>query len=184
MDPKRLLTGTRRRCRRRISQWTPRKSAFYDLVLKDIVVRVKFVPFQGYYMWSVYPLGGGQNDLLAFFPPPEFSVKRIELQNKATGNGPTHLAAVESNVFGTLHNLVAHCCITRYEDGSARQPGWFTIKTRGAAWIVQVKDPDSCCSLQATANTLDDAVALADLLLGTETAPWEADAFLKQQKRK
>lgn len=183
-EPRKLLTRTRLRCSSRVSQWTPRGKLWLDLLTRRVVVRVEHTPYRGYCVRSVYPRGGSQLDRLFVVPPPEFSVKRIQLQQQAAGNGPTHLAAVESNIFAALPNLVAHCCVTRYEDGSVRQPGWWTLKTRGAAWVCQVKDPDSCCSLQAAANSVDDALALADLLLGTENAPWEADAFLKQQKKK
>jgi hypothetical protein len=94
---------------------------------------------------------------------------------------PQHLAAVESRVFGTLHNLVAHCCVTRYEDGTPRRPGWWTMKTQGTTWIVQIKDPDGACGLQAMAQSVDDALALADLLLGSDDAPWEPDPFLQDR---
>jgi hypothetical protein len=95
-------------------------------------------------------------------------------------DGPRHLAAIESNVFTKLMGLVAHCCVTKYDDGDPRKPGWFTVKTMGSAWVVQVKDPDSAMSLSATGQTLDDALALADLLLTAEEAPWEPDPFLKR----
>jgi hypothetical protein len=96
-------------------------------------------------------------------------------------DGPRHLAAIESVVMGKLQGLVSHCCVTRYDDGDPRKPGWFTIKTMGSAWVVQVKDPDSAMSLSATGQTLDDALALADILLTSEEAPWEPDPFLKRQ---
>lgn len=102
----------------------------------------------------------------------------------AGADRPHHLAAVESTVFSRLFNLVQHCCVTRYDDGDARKPGWFTVKTMGSAWVVQVKDPDAAVSLSATAQNLDDALALADLLLGSEEAPWEPDPFLKAQRSK
>lgn len=100
------------------------------------------------------------------------------------GSGAHHLAPVESNVFAKLHNIVSHCSVTRYDGGAARKPGWITIKTMGASWIVQIKDPDSCQSCQAVGATLDDALALADLILGAESGPWEPDPFLKQQATK
>jgi len=94
-------------------------------------------------------------------------------------DGPKHLAAIESTVFSKLHGLVSHCCVTRYDDGDPRKPGWFTIKTLGSAWVVQVKDPDAALSLTATGPTLDDALALAEILITSEEAPWEPDAFLQ-----
>lgn len=96
-------------------------------------------------------------------------------------DGPSHLAAIDTSLFGTFPHLVKHCSITRYDDGDPRRPGWFTVKTMGSAWVVQVKDPDSALSLTATSQTLDDSLTLADLLLGSEEAPWEPDAFLKRQ---
>lgn len=96
-------------------------------------------------------------------------------------DAPKHLAAVESNVFSKLMALVAHCAVTRYDDGDPRKPGWFTVKTMGSAWIVQVKDPDAALSLTATGQTLDDALCLAELLLSSDEAPWEPDPFLKRQ---
>lgn len=88
---------------------------------------------------------------------------------------------MDSVVFGKLPNLIQHCAVTRYEDGDPRQPGWFTLKTLGSSWVVQVKDPDSCAQMQAVGPTLDDALALADLLLGGEQAPWEPDPWARQK---
>ena len=100
------------------------------------------------------------------------------------GDRPQHLAALESNVFDKLFNLVSHCAISKYDDGSPRQPGWFTVKTMGSAWVVQVKEPDEGLSMSAVGQTLDDALVLADLLLGSDKAPWEPDRFLKAQGKK
>jgi hypothetical protein len=106
-------------------------------------------------------------------------MKRRVATTSPTDDGKVvHAAALESNVFARLHNLVAHCAVTRYDDGSARKPGWFNVKTIGQTWVVQVKDPDGGVCLSATGASLDDALALADLLLGAEDAPWEVDYFL------
>jgi len=104
----------------------------------------------------------------------------------AGGNGAPkelrkHLAAVESTTLHGFPALVQHCCVTQYDDGDPRKPGWFTIKTMGSAWVVQVKDPDACLSLTATAQTVDDALTLAELLLSGDEAPWEPDPFLQRQ---
>jgi len=93
-----------------------------------------------------------------------------------------NLAAVESNVFGKLMGLVAHCADIKYDDGQARQPGWITLKTMGSAWVVECKDPDTTAVLRVVQATLDDALALASVLLESEEAPWEQDKWLQQQK--
>lgn len=104
--------------------------------------------------------------------------RRVLKSHEATEGKVVHAAALESNVFTKLHQLVAHCAVTRYDDGEPRRPGWFTVKTMGALWVVQVKDPDAAASLSATGATLDDALVLADLLLSAPDAPWEPDPFL------
>lgn len=93
-----------------------------------------------------------------------------------------HLAPVESNIFTNLMPLVEHCAIRRYDDGEQREPGWFTVKTQGSAWVVQVKDPDGAVSFSAVGQTLDNALETAALLLACDEAPWEPDRFLAGQK--
>lgn len=102
----------------------------------------------------------------------------------AASDGVKHLAAMETNVFSKLQGLVAHCAVTRYDDGDPRKPGWFTVKTMGSAWVIQVKDPDTCLQLSAVGQSLDDALALIDILLTSEEAPWEPDPFARSQQAK
>lgn len=98
------------------------------------------------------------------------------------GEQPAHLAPMESNVLSRCEALVAHCAATRYDDGDARQPGWWTVRTRGSAWELEIKDPDTCCRLVVIQATLDDALALAQALLTSDDAPWEPDPWLTSQK--
>jgi len=95
-----------------------------------------------------------------------------------------HLAFMESDVFAKLHALVAHCACIKYEDGTARKPGWWTLKTMGSAWVVEVKDPDTCSVLRVVQQTVDDALVLACKLLDSDDAPWEPDQWLRQQASK
>lgn len=103
-------------------------------------------------------------------------MKKVAKKEGQSQNGT--LAAADSKLLEKLSALVQHCCCRAYDDNEVRTPGWFTVKTIGAAWCVQVKDPDSCCSFVATAATLDDALLTAELLLGTPDAPWEHDKWL------
>jgi hypothetical protein len=99
-------------------------------------------------------------------------------------DAPSHLAAVESVLFSRLQPLVSHCTDTRYDTGEARQVGWWTVKTMGSAWVVEVKDPDTCSRLVVVQQTLDDALMLASVLLESEEAPWEPDPWLTAAKAK
>jgi len=93
-------------------------------------------------------------------------------------NDAHHLAALESELLAKHHALIAHCAVSKYDDGDPRKPGWFTVKTMGSAWVVEVKDPDTCARLVVVQQTFDDALTLANLLLESEEAPWEPDPWL------
>jgi len=102
-------------------------------------------------------------------------------KKQASGDDKTvrHLAALESGILRDLLPLVEHMAVTRYDDGDARLTGWVTIKTQGAAWVVQVKDPDSGNSFQVVDAALDKALETASLMLACDEAPWSPDPFLK-----
>lgn len=109
-------------------------------------------------------------------------IRKISLTSPGTVGTPA--ASSVSLIFSKLKTLVSHCCQTSYEDGSARSPGWMTIRSRGQTWEVVVKDPDGAASLTATGKSLDDALSLANELVGAENAPWEVDAWLSSKKPK
>lgn len=111
-----------------------------------------------------------------------FQMKRRD-RASATSDAQ-HLAAAESALFSKLHPLVSHCCCTKYDDQTPRKPGWWTVKTMGSAWVVEVKDPDTCSRLVVVQQTLDDALALASVLLESDEAPWEPDPWLKANEAK
>jgi hypothetical protein len=91
---------------------------------------------------------------------------------------------METEAFRQYMPIVEHCGMLQYEDGEPRQPGWFTVRTNGAAWQCVVKDPDSASSFTTTAQTLDEALSTAALLLGCEEAPWEPDQWLAASRAK
>lgn len=169
-------------CTRRVCRWVPRKNFQLRLGWGCFLLRVWYDPRRGYTPAELLRTTVAGEQLRYVFATVEFPMKKKSVAAPAPGEGPKHLAAVESNVFSRLPSLVAHCCVTRYDDGDPRKPGWFTVKTMGSAWVCQVKDPDSAASFTATSNTLDDALALADLLLSSEEAPWEPDPFLKKME--
>jgi len=184
MDVKKVLTGQRRVRYTRPRRWVPKRKTWYELLTPRFALLVCYTPFRGYCLRTIRGVGASPLDTLHIWPWPEMSVKRVNASKQATQGSATHLAPIESNTFSKLTSLVAHCCVVKYDDGEPRRPGWFTIKTQGAAWTVQVKDPDSASQLQAVGQSLDDALCLADLLLSSEEAPWEPDPFLKRNQKK
>jgi len=99
-------------------------------------------------------------------------------------DGAKNLACLDLGPLENLRPLFEHCAVIQYDDLSPRETGWVTIKTMGAAWVVQVKDPDSGNSFQAVAETPLKALETAVLLLSCDEAPWASDPFLKRKRGK
>jgi hypothetical protein len=177
-----ITRGPVRRVPYRPRQWTGHKAfiLFVRLGL-DKFLQLVFKPRRGFQAVTIQSSPGFGARVLVKFTLSEFNVKKIVVGASGSPDGPRHLAPVESNTLHKFPSLVAHSCVTKYDDGDARIPGWWTVKTQGAAWIVQLKDPNACAQLQAIGETLDDALALAELLLSSESAPWEPDPFLKRR---
>lgn len=139
-----------------------------------------------YWGVSIWSAMRGTEELLAW-PDCDTYMEMAKMKRRNVTTEPRnvlHLAAVESDYLTKLMPLVQHCCHTQYEDGSTRKPGWWTVKTMGSAWVVEVKDPDSCSRLTVVQQTLDEALMLASCLLESDEAPWEPDPWLKQNQAK
>lgn len=183
-----MRTSSLGKCRprsrpRRPGRWLPRRVAYYWVELRNSRwLLLQWQPFIG-----IRPLALRVGPLLTLRPIVEFVWRKSDVKKKAQvtapKDGPEHLAAVETNVWSAFAPLVAHCAVTRYDDGDPRKPGWLTIKTQGSSWIVQVKDPDSASSFQAVAVSLDDALSLASVLLEADSTPWEHDPWLAAAAR-
>jgi len=170
---------------KRPGMWlSPFKSSRVRIYRGCKVFEVWYTPHRGWYCSRVFIAGTSPAPECVVLPIPGDKMKKIALGSVASDSAAHHLAPVESTILSRLPHLVTHCCVTRYDDGDSRRPGWFTIKTQGSSWVVQVKDPNACAQLQCLGNTLDDALMLADMLLGSESAPWEVDPFQKAQEAK
>lgn len=166
---------------RRPCRWLKRKGAYYAIGWPGKVLNLWYSPRHGYRPIDLFSVTDGRVTGVEYWPALETNVKKIKVGASGGSSMARHLAPVESNILDKLPNLIAHCAVTKYEDGDPRKPGWVTVKTMGAAWVVEAKDPDACARLTATADTLDNALVLVDMLLGAEEAPWENDPWLKRQ---
>jgi len=156
----------------------------FHMILKDAVVWFRKYRFKG---WRVV-LVTDRSD-----PPVirqdslkwgRFMQKRTAVGASGEGQPPKHRAPVETNILHQHMRIVEHCAVTQYDDGSPREPGWYTTKTTGSAWVLTFKEPDSKLQLIVHGPTLDDALALAELLLASNSAPWEQDKWADDRKSK
>lgn len=172
-----LVRSGKRPCR-----WMPKGRARFYVLFEDRVFRLDFQQRAGICVTA----SGRRSDSPIPWGPwrREWSTPSMKKKTLQAGKQDAkHLAALESTLFADLLPLIEHMAVTKYEDGDSRIPGWITIKVQGAAWIVQVKDPDAAVGFQAIADTLDKALSTAALMLACDEAPWEPDAWLAQKKK-
>jgi hypothetical protein len=104
-------------------------------------------------------------------------------RRSAPANGVACLAPLPATsvILGKLPAIREYLTATAYEDGTARQPGYFTLRNRALTFEGTLYDPDSGTRLVVRANTLDEMLAGLEKLLGVEEAPWEIDPYLTEQ---
>lgn len=180
-SPMRFSRGNRAVQGRRPRRWAPQVPSYHSIGWPGKVLNLWYCPGRGFRPVDLFDVTDGRVTGVHYWPALEVEMKKIKVGATGSSGAARHLAPVETDILCRLANLVAHCCVTKYEDGDPRKPGWVTIKTMGAAWVVEAKDPDACARLTATADTLDNALVLVDMLLGAEEAPWENDPWLKRQ---
>jgi len=113
----------------------------------------------------------------------EAKVKKRVPNPTAPENGAfAHNASIETKLFKDCPQFVSHLTTTRYDDGTPRKTGSAILKVVGTTFIIVLKEPDACLEMSCAGATLDDAVALAELLLGSSDAPWEPDPWAENRK--
>jgi len=167
--------------RKRVCRYLPKGRSEFHLHLRQTVFRLTARGRVGICVTAAWRQGErllGEQAAMELWRWPSMAIKKREVAKSDV----QHLAAVETTRFADLMPLIEHCALRKYEDGSDREPGWLVLKVTGAAWVVQVKDPDSCTSFAAVADTVDKAVETAALLLACDEAPWERDVWLEKSK--
>lgn len=99
------------------------------------------------------------------------------------GDAARVAAKQESKILALCPNLIMHVTCSRYDDDTPRTPGWIVIRAFRGCWEVVCKEPDSCLSLSVADANLDDALVLAETLLGDPAAPWQQDPYLQRNSK-
>ena len=157
----------------------PRKCSWFYLITDGTRFRLEFRPGKGIWVAGWISWASIRSNPLYREFRKEWPKMKKRVSKTVMGDS-NHLAPMETERFRDMLSLVEHMAVRKYDDGDARETGWVTIKTHGAAWVAQVKDPDGCCSFSAVGETLDKALETAALLLSCDEAPWEPDSFLAQ----
>lgn len=178
-----LTRGARTGRPRRPRRWLARDWKAYLLPLGSVTWQLAGKGGVGVTLWS-FEKGGHRVPLwpaLSWYG--DLLMVRRKKQPEAKATAP-HLAPVETEILSRCMALVEHCAATVYDDGSPRKTGWFTVRTRGSSWEIEVKDPDGGCKLVIIQNTIDDALAVVQAMLTADDAPWEPDRWLQDAQHR
>jgi hypothetical protein len=174
-----VRTRWRKRCK-----WLAKGS--YRLLLKRgcISLEVWYQDGRGIYPWRLHREGDVPRASVVFPLVSRAVKKRAPAGAPVPGDGPKHLAPLLTKSMSGFPNLVMFCAVVKYDDGDPRQAGWIQVRTDGSAWKVILKDTDTASQMTCLGNTLDDALALAELYAGADDAPWEPDPWARKNSMK
>lgn len=143
-------------------------------------VRIYGRPFRGLKASESWTLVGGNGALRdkLVWRSGDTSVKKVKLSERSAVR---HLAPLETEYLSDHMAIIEQLAMLQYDDGTARQTGYLGIWTQGSTWFVRVQDKDADASLTAEGRTLDEALDTLQLLLGSDTAPWEPNTRRKKK---
>lgn len=155
----------------------PKRRDLYVLVMQHGTLHLHWVPGAGIHVLAVNQYG--RDKPLYKYDRTKQGTPYMQRRQVKPVDGTTFPGASRTSiVLAKFPVLLAQASVTAYNDGSARQPGWFTIRTRGKLWEITAKEPDGACSLTVQDASLDAALLTLEKLLTAEDAPWETDPFL------
>jgi len=97
--------------------------------------------------------------------------------NREEGHAPQALGT--SKILKDVPSIVAHCNVTRFTDGTPREPGTLFIRQQQGQWVVTVKEPSDKAMLTVRDEDLDAALKTLAAMLVDPEAVWEHDPWAK-----
>jgi len=83
-----------------------------------------------------------------------------------------------SKMFAKCPVVLEFITATAYEDGTARKPGYTTLRNKGHCFEITAYDYDSGMRLSVGGPDLDHVYLALNELLATPEAPWTVDEYL------
>jgi hypothetical protein len=167
--------------RRRVCRWLSRRRTTYlQVMCQRVWYLFVYHPRRGW-----WPSASGLRGTPAAEPnivvpyPKESDMKR----RSAPANGVAVAAPLTavSVILAKLPAIREFITATAYEDGTARMPGYITLRNRQLTFEATLYDYDSGTRLPVRGATLDECLLALEKFLGVEEAPWEIDPYLTEQ---
>lgn len=164
-------------------RWLPRSELWYRLRCKGAEYTFHWKPFNGIQLVA-YTFTGSDGVVRERNTPRGRTMTMKRLKILAGSGLPQVGVSSTSVIWGKLPKLREHLSALAYEEGEVREPGYMWIKTTLSQWVITIFEPSACARMDIRAGTLDEALLLAEKLLGAEDAPWEIDQFLVEKRAK
>lgn len=165
----------------RMAQTT--KPKWYVVRGKCVEYLVYFTPWTGSGLVAVDWVERGTSSR-AWSSPLTYREMGMRKLTASSEGAPRPRLAYASKVFAKYPVLSDFLSATAYDDGTARTPGYSTIRNRIHCYEITLYDPDSGQRGSVTAVDFDSVHAAAEAFLGAETAPWGPDDYLMEQLEK
>lgn len=112
--------------------------------------------------------------------------ERMPIKKRVAGEDlpPIPALSIESAILKKCPLVMEFCTATAYEDGSARQPGYYTMRNRTIEFELTVYDPDAGMRLTVRSREHDRCFHGMEVLLGAPDTQWEVDRYLWEHRPK
>lgn len=164
--------------RRRIRKTLGRHWVVMEVLTSRGIVSMCGKKWSGWTTWSIARQHG---DVRLW--PDDWSYEELRTMKRKTkpgadGSGLAQ-ASSQTKLLAGLPHLVEHLNARQYDDGAMRQTGRLFVDCVGSMWRAVAKDTDTGMQLTVFMPSVDDALLQLELLLGSDEAPWEPDAYAK-----
>jgi len=143
------------------------------------------------YTWRAVPITGlwlvavdlvdGQTLTRIWESSYELADMGIKRRAVALKQQPLPELSRESTILKKCPALMEFLTATQFDDGSCREPGYYSMRNRGASFELTIYDPNAGLRLPVNAATHDACFAMVEQHLGVDEAPWQVDRYLAEQ---
>ena len=145
---------------------------------RGYLLLMHWVAHQGYRPRALVSAVGPSHETLETWSLPG---DEVAIKKRTVTEGPIILPMLGTDTvcLKKCPALVEFLTATAYEDGSARQPGYFTVRNRVFEFEVTLYDPDAGQRVVIRAREIDKMFQGAEAVLVAVDAPWEPDLYLQ-----
>lgn len=178
-----LTIGQRSAIRRGAVRLPLRGERCFYLALPRVWLFVRWRAHRGYILCALCSASDPEHGVISRW---SFGDEQMPIKKRVqSGELPVLPAlSVENVVLRKTPALVEFLAATAYEDGSPRQPGYFTVRNRTIEYELTLYDPDAGMRVSIRARELDKVFFGAEAILCTPDAPWELDKYLWDKRPK